>query len=214
MLTAEEFQRIYQLADSVGAYVLSDEAYRWLEVPGGTPFAPPMYNMGPLGLSVGTLSKPFGLPGLRIGWIAGPAELVQACWGMRDYVTLSPGKINDALAVLALKHRERVFERNRAIIAANLECATRWIEQHSTVVSWLPPRGGLLALLRYSFAMPSYELANRLAEQYSVMLAPGAAFGFENYLRIGIGQEPAIFAEGLARTSQCFADLEVGSPGD
>ena len=65
------------LAESVGATVIGDEAYRWLAVPDGEPFAPPFFDLGARGISVGTLSKPFGLPGLRIGWIAGPPDLIQ-----------------------------------------------------------------------------------------------------------------------------------------
>jgi aspartate/methionine/tyrosine aminotransferase len=213
MLSAEDLQRIDRLAFSVGARVLSDEAYRWLEIPGGEPLAPPMRNLGGVGISVGTLSKPFGLPGLRIGWIAGPADLVAKCWSTRDYVSLSPGKLNDALAVLAFKHRDRIVERTQAIVRRNLETARAWFAEHAGVVSWTPPRGGLLALLRYELDMPSLDLANHLAEKYGVMLAPGSAFGVEHHLRIGIGQEPETFAEGLRRTSACLADLRAaGTP--
>jgi aspartate/methionine/tyrosine aminotransferase len=208
MLSTEEVQRIYALAESVGAMVLGDEAYRWLTIPGGADFAPPMVNQGPTGISVGTLSKPFGLPGLRIGWIAAPADLVAKCWAMRDYVSLSPGKLNDALAVLAIKHREQIVERNREIITQNLACATAWMARHAGLVSWTPPRGGLLALLRYNLDISSLELANILAEEYNVMLAPGSAFGFEHHLRLGIGQNPAVFATGLERTADCLAALQ------
>jgi aspartate/methionine/tyrosine aminotransferase len=209
MLSAEDLRRIDGLASSVGARVLSDEAYRWLEIPGGEPLAPPMRNLGGVSVSVGTLSKPFGLPGLRIGWIAGPADLVARCWATRDYVSLSPGKLNDALAVLAMRHRERISERTQGIVRTNLEAANRWFAENSELVSWTPPRGGLLALMRYAFDIPSLELANRLAEKYGVMLAPGSAFGIEHHLRIGIGQVPETFAEGLRRTAACFADLRA-----
>jgi aspartate/methionine/tyrosine aminotransferase len=213
VLSAADLERIYHLAESVGATLMSDEAYRWLVLPGGEELAPPVYNLGPLGISVGTLSKPLGLPGLRTGWIAAPAELVARCWGMRDYVSLSPGKLNDALARLALRHREGIFQRNAAIMTANLATANAWVAEHQELVSWIPPRAGLLALLRYHLDIPSYELANRLAEEYSVMLAPGAAFGVEGHLRIGIGQERAVFAAGLEATSRCFADLLADGGG-
>jgi aspartate/methionine/tyrosine aminotransferase len=209
MLSAADLERIYCLAESVGAILMSDEAYRWLVLPGGDELPPPAYSLGPLAISVGTLSKPLGLPGLRTGWIAAPAELIARCWATRDYVSLSPGKLNDALAQLALRHREEVFRRNSAIMAANLATANAWMAEHSDLVSWTPPRAGLLALLRYRLDIPSYELANRLAEEYSVMLAPGAAFGVEGHLRIGIGQDPPVFAAGLAATSRCFADLQA-----
>jgi aspartate/methionine/tyrosine aminotransferase len=209
MLSAAELRRIYSLAESLGARVLCDEAYRWLEVPGGDTFAPPIRDLGERGISVGTFSKPFGLPGLRIGWVVGPADFIAQCWGMRDYITLSPGKLNDALAVLAFTHRDKVVERTQRIVTENLETARRWFAEQTGVADWTPPRGGLLALMRYHLDIPSNELADRLADEYSVMLAPGSAFGYEHYLRVGIGTRPDIFAEGLARTAACFRDLRA-----
>ena len=205
MLSPEDLRTVYALAESVGAYVLCDEAYRWLTIPGGDPFAPPVFDLGALGISVGTLSKPFGLPGLRLGWMAAPQEIVARCWAMRDYVSLSPGKLNDALGVLAISHKDEIVARNQAIIAANLSAANRWIAEHDELLSWTPPRGGLLALLHYNLSIPSLELADKLATEYSVMLAPGAAFGYEHYLRIGIGQDPAVFQAGLDAAARCFS---------
>jgi aspartate/methionine/tyrosine aminotransferase len=210
MLSEEELGRVYDLAESVGAWVLCDEAYRWLEVPGGDAFPPPAFDYGPNAISVGTISKPFGLPGLRIGWMAAPPQIVTECWSMRDYTSLSPGKLSDALAIVAFKHRERIVERNRRIISQNLEATTRFVEERSEFLSWRPPRGGLLALLRYELDVPSLELANRLSEESGVMLAPGSAFGFEHHLRIGIGQDPPVFAEGLRRAG-AFLDGLRGS---
>ena len=198
MLSPSDAARVYALAESVGATVIGDEAYRWLDVPGGDPFAGPMFDRGPYGVSVGTLSKPFGLPGLRIGWIAAGSKLIEQCWGLRDYITLSPGKLNDALACLGLKHREQIVARNTRIIEANLKTAAAWIAARP-YLSWTPPRGGLLALIKYAIDVPSFALADRLATEQSVMLAPGSAFGYEHHLRLGIGQRPDIFAEGLRR---------------
>ena len=209
ILSAADLKRVYDLAQSVDARILSDEAYRWLTIPGSGDPVPPIYDLGPNGISVGTLSKPFGLPGLRIGWMAAPADIVARCWAMRDYVSLSPGKLNDTLAILALKHRAKIFERNQTIIAANLATADVWIAGRAGLLSWKPPRGGLLALLHYNLDIPSLALADRLADSYGVMLAPGSAFGLEYCLRIGIGQEPAVFAAALERVSACLADLQA-----
>jgi aspartate/methionine/tyrosine aminotransferase len=209
MLSPADARRVYALAESVGATILGDEAYRWLAVPGGADFATPFFDMGERGISVGTLSKPFGLPGLRIGWIAGPPDLVRRCWGLRDYITLSPGKLNDALACIAVAHRDRIVARNTRIISANLATATRFMAEHSPLLTWTPPRGGLLALIKYELPMPSLELADKLAIEESVMLAPGSAFGYEHHLRLGIGQRPEIFEEGLRRAGTCFAKLRT-----
>jgi aspartate/methionine/tyrosine aminotransferase len=207
MLSPADAARVYALAESVGAWVIGDEAYRWLSVPDGDPFAPPVVNSGPRGISVGTLSKPYGLPGLRIGWIAGPEDIVQKCWGMRDYISLSPGKLNDALACLGLKHHDKIIARNRDIIMANLAAASAWIDGRRDILSWTPPKGGLLALLKYNLPVDSLTLADKLALEYSVMLAPGSAFGYEHHLRLGIGQRPDIFAKGLAETGRALDQL-------
>src|SRR5438093_544323 len=166
-----------------------------------------MFDLGRAGISVGTLSKPFGLPGLRIGWMAAPREIVERCWAMRDYVSLSPGKPNDALGILAIRNRDKIVERNRGIIGTNLAAADAWVREHAGILSWKPPRGGLLAMLRFELGIPSLELADKLAEEYSVMLAPGSVFGYEPYLRLGIGQHPGVFAAALAQASACFAEL-------
>jgi aspartate/methionine/tyrosine aminotransferase len=207
MLSEEQLREIYALEEEFDAWVLSDEAYRWLDLPGSPPLAPPMRNLGPRAISTGTFSKPFGLPGLRIGWIAAPADVVRRCWGLRDYISLSPGKLNDALAVLAFRHRDQIVERTQRIVAENLPFAARWFAENADLVSWTPPRGGILALMKYQLDLPSLDLANRLAEDYSVMLAPGSAFGYEGYLRIGVGNTPENFAEGLRQTAACLRDL-------
>jgi aspartate/methionine/tyrosine aminotransferase len=208
MLSENELRQVYSLAESVGATVLCDEAYRWIAIPGGESIAPPMCTLGSHGISVGTVSKPFGLPGLRSGWMVAPKEIISKCWAMRDYVSLSPGKLNDAIAILAFKHREKIIERNNSIISANLDAANRWVASHEDILSWKPPRGGLLALLQYHLNIPSLELADKLATEYSVMLAPGSSFGYENYLRIGIGQNPSTFKSGLESASRCFLDIK------
>lgn len=213
VLSPDEVQRVYDLAQSVGATVMSDEAYRWLDLPGGDVLAGPTRDLGDGAVSVGTFSKPFGLPGLRIGWVSASADIVARCWEMRDYISLSPGKLNDALAVLAFRHREAIRERTRSIVSENLQTMDAWLAEHKDVVRWTAPRGGLLALLEYDLDIPSMDLANRLAEEYSVMLAPGSAFGYEHHLRVGVGQTPQVFAAGLQRASACFADLRASGVG-
>jgi aspartate/methionine/tyrosine aminotransferase len=144
---------------------------------------------------------------LRTGWLVANEEIVAACWSMRDYITLSPGKLNDALALQALRHRAQIVARTRGIVTENLATANAWFDEWGELVGWTPPRGGLLALMNYRFDLPSADLADKLAGDYSVMLAPGSAFGFEHHLRIGIGQRPDIFKTGLERTSNCLTNL-------
>lgn len=210
VLTADECARVYSLAESAGAYILSDEAYRWLRVD-KHPLAPPMRDLGPRAISVGTLSKPFGLPGLRIGWIAATAEIAERCWAQRDYTTLSPAGTSDFLACRALEHRDAILARTDAISATNLATLRAFISERGDLFSWVEPKGGLLGMLRYHLDMPSYEVANRLAEESSVMLAPGASFGLEHRVRIGLGTRPDRFVAGLERVDAFFSKLRAAS---
>ena len=88
-----------------------------------------------------------------------------------------------------------------------MTAAQEWIDANADLLAWQPPRGGLLALLRYQLDMPSLALADKLATEYSVMLAPGSVFGYEQHLRIGIGQRQELFRAGLAAAGACFAAL-------
>jgi aspartate/methionine/tyrosine aminotransferase len=209
-LSAAECRAVYALADSVGASVLADEAYRWITVD-GVPLPPPMRNLGPRAISVGTLSKPFGIPGLRLGWMAATAEIAARCWSYRDYTSLSPSGLSDYLACLAFAHREAILARTHDISARNLATFRGFLAEHRDLFSWVEPRGGLLGLLRYHLDLPSETVANRLAEEASVMLAPGSAFGMEGRLRLGLGARPDRFVTGLARTEQFFFRLQEES---
>jgi aspartate/methionine/tyrosine aminotransferase len=206
-MTAAECARVYALAESVGAYILADEAYRWLTVD-DMPLPPPFRDLGPRAISVGTVSKPFGIPGIRIGWIAATAEIAARCWAYRDYTSLSPSGLSDYLACRTFANREAILTRTHAISAENLRTLRAFIAERGDLFSWVEPRGGLLGLLRYHLDIPSEIVANRLAEEESVMLAPGSAFGMEGRLRIGLGGHPERFIAGLERVDRFFMRLK------
>lgn len=199
ILTRQDLERIAAIADRVGAWILSDEAYRWLTHPGGIQLPGPFRDTYPRAVSIGTMSKFFGLPGLRLGWLVGTAELASACWGLRDYISLSPAKLSDRFAQIAVANYPKVQARNHRILERNLAAARSWFAANEDIVSWREPQAGLLAMMRVHGVENTDELAERLAAEVGVMLAPGSAFGLPGYLRIGIGQRPEIFAEALER---------------
>ena len=207
VLDSAALDRIIELARERDAWILSDEAYRWLEFPGGDNLVEPTRNRYEKAISVGTVSKPFGMPGLRIGWLAANADIAAQSWALRDYVSLSPSKISDAVTCALIEHRERIMPRNQAIMSENLAFATEWFERNAARASWTPPKAALLAMMTYTAPIDSVTLANRLAGEAGVMLAPGAAFGLEGHLRIGIGQHPEIFRAGLEMTGDFLRSL-------
>jgi aspartate/methionine/tyrosine aminotransferase len=197
-------RQIAEIAESAGAYVLCDEVYRGTDQDGeGTTAS--IADLYPRGISTGSMSKAFSLAGLRLGWVTAPAELVHAISVHRDYNTISVGMIDDLFAVIALENADRVLARNRAIVRGNLAVLDAWVAGEPRI-SYVKPRSGTTALLRYDLDVPSRQFCVDLLERTGVMLTPGSALGVEGHLRIGYANDPEVLREGLARMSQFLAD--------
>ncbi|HEV2128251.1 MAG TPA: aminotransferase class I/II-fold pyridoxal phosphate-dependent enzyme [Thermomicrobiales bacterium] len=204
VLSQADAERIARIANRADAWVLSDEAYRWLTHPGGIELPGPFRDFYPKSVSVSTMSKFFGLPGLRLGWLVGTAELAAECWSMRDYVSLSPAWLSDRFSQIAVANYRKVQQRNHGILEKNLTKAREWFAENADIVSWSEPKAGLLAMMKVHGFENTDDLSEHLARDVGVMLAPGSAFGLPGYLRIGIGQRPEIFAEALDRTEEAI----------
>ena len=186
------------IAADRGCWLLADEVYRGAELDGRA--TPTAWGRGERVLVTGGLSKAYGLPGLRIGWLAGAAGPIAALWARRDYTSIAPGAVNDLLARLALEPRRRdeLLARTRRILRSNRAVVAEWVARRPAV-RWIPPAAGGVTLIRYSGDRPSVELAERLRADHGVLLVPGAHFGLEHHLRIGIGGETAPLRAGLAK---------------
>jgi aspartate/methionine/tyrosine aminotransferase len=188
---------VCRIAGSVGAWVIGDEIYRGAEREADdTPSVWGRYER--VAVSSG-LSKAYGLPGLRIGWIVAPAELIADLWSIHDYTTIAPGAISDCLARMALapQRRATLLARTRGIIRTNYPVVRRWIEQRDGMVH-VPPAAGAIAFVRYPHTIPSTELTARLRDEAGVLIVPGDHFDMDGYVRIGFGSEPTYLARGLA----------------
>ena len=189
-------KEIGQIAKNCGAYLLCDEVYRGLTHE-GNPFTGSIVDLYEKGISVGSMSKTFSLAGLRLGWVVGPAEFIARVNSQRDYHVISIGMIDDYLASLALENKEKILERNLAICRANGQMLSDWVSKEPHI-SYVKPKGGTIAFLKYDLPMPSAKLCRRLQAETGVMLLPGSALDMEGYLRIGYANNPQIIAKGLA----------------
>ena len=180
-----------------GCWLLADEVYRGAELDGRD--TPSAWGGCDRVLVTGGLSKAYGLPGLRIGWLAGPAGLIEALWGRRDYTSIAPGAVNDLLAHVALEpqRRDELLARTRGILRGNQAVVAEWTARHPAIRQ-IPPEAGGVTLIRYPGARPSAELAERLRAEHGVLVVPGSHFGLEHHLRLGIGGEAEPLRDGLA----------------
>ena len=201
-LTEDELIGLCNIAAGVGCWLFVDEIYRGAELDGHqTPSAWGRYERV---LVTGGLSKAYGLPGLRVGWVVGPVAEINALWGRHDYTTIAPGAINDQLARLALtpSRRKRLIARTRRQLRENQTYVEAWVGKREEVFQ-IPPEAGGVTLLRYSGTTESMsssvQLAEKIRAKYSVLVVPGAHFGLEYHLRIGIGGQPEALHDGLTR---------------
>lgn len=210
-LTDAELDNICRIAGQHGAWVLSDEIYRGAERDGRqSPSAWGRYER--VVVSSG-LSKAYGLPGLRIGWIVGPPDFTESTWGYHDYTTIAPGALSDRLARAALEpqRRQRLLGRTRAIVRDNLPVLEAWLSAQEGAFTWIPPEAGAICYARYHYEINSLELASRLRIEQSVLVVPGDHFGMDRHLRFGYGERPDYLRAGLARVSALLAGVPLAS---
>lgn len=199
-------ERIAGIARAAGALVLCDEVYRGTEQEGGP--MPAMADLYEKGISTCGMSKAFSLAGLRLGWVAGPPEVIEAVSHHRDYSTISVGMIDDHLATLALQSADRVLARSRALVRENLAVLDAWVAA-TPGVSFVRPQAGTVALLRYGLPMPSRVFCAALLAETGVLFVPGEVFGEEGCVRIGYACETEVLRQGLARVAGFLAAHQV-----
>jgi hypothetical protein len=199
VLTREAMREIVARTGRHGAWLLADEVYRGAEREGEE--TPTFWGTYDRLLVTSGLSKAYGLPGLRIGWVLGPPDTIAELWGRKDYLTISPGALSDVLARKALRPdvRARVLARTRGILRANYPVLEGWIRGHGEALRLVPPRAGAIAYPRYAWRINSTELVTRLRDEQGVLVVPGDHFGMDGFLRIGFGGDPEDLRLGLAR---------------
>jgi len=202
-----ELDAICRIAGRAGAWILSDEIYRGAELDGDE--TPSLWGRYDRVLVTSGLSKAYGLPGLRIGWVVGPPATIEALWGIHDYTTIAPGALSDRLARIALAppRRERLLARTRGMIRANYPLVRKWIEKRAPMLTHVPPQAGAIVFMRYTYPINSTALIDRLREEQSVLVVPGDHFNMDGYLRIGFGSDPARLASALDRVGDTLDAL-------
>lgn len=197
-------------AEDAGAWLLSDEVYQGAEREAAETKS--LWGAYEKAIVTNGLSKAYGLPGLRIGWLAGPSKLVSELMGYHDYLTLTPTMLSDRLARLVLEKRKRaeVLGRTRSILRKNYPALRDWLEDHGRLFTHQPPAAGAICWIRYALRMNSTELVERLRKEKSVLLVPGDMFGTDGYVRIGIGPPTDYLLAGLERFDALLRDMKAG----
>jgi aspartate/methionine/tyrosine aminotransferase len=213
-ISAEELDAICATAARIGAWVLSDEIYCGAELDGQD--TPTVFGRYERAIVTSGLSKAYGLPGLRIGWVVARPDVIEALWGVHDYTTIAPGAINDRLARIALApaRRERLLARTRQIVRTNYSIVKHWIERRAPALWHIRPDAGAIVFVRYHHAINSTALVERLRDEQSVLVVPGDHFDMDGYIRIGFGPDPLHLTGSLQKVAELLDSIPVATVSD
>jgi aspartate/methionine/tyrosine aminotransferase len=209
ILTAEEMDAIVAAAERVGAWLLADEVYSGAERLTDSQ-TPSFWGQCDRVLATNSLSKAYGLPGLRIGWVVGPADTVDDIWARHEYTTISTTMLANRLAAIALSPqvRPRLIQRTRDYIRRGYPILDGWLESHEGTFSLVPPQAAAIAFVRYHLDVNSTGLVEWLMREKSVLIVPGDHFGLDHHLRISFGLSPDYLRAGLDRVHELIVELQ------
>jgi aspartate/methionine/tyrosine aminotransferase len=204
-LSRSDIARVVEIADRHGAWILADEVYRGAEL--SSEESASFSGRGARVMVTGGLSKVYGLPGLRIGWLVAPPERARLALELKDYTTIAPATLSDLLAEIALERRDELLKRARFLITERWPALEDWAASHSRELHWTPPQAGAICFFSYRFPIESMAFVERLIRSYSTMVVPGVHFRAERHLRIGFGMEPRLLDAGLAAIDRLLSEL-------
>lgn len=196
-----ELDAILDLARRHGLAVFSDEMYRWLE-PDPARRLPAVADLYERGISLSGLSKSFALAGLRLGWLATRAPgVIERALALKDYTTICHSAPSEALALMALRARDRILARNLDLIRANTRLAAEFFTARPGLFRWLPPDAGSVAFPLWTGPGAVDALCTALVEQQGVMVVPAGMFDDPGaHFRVGLGRRG--FAEALEQVGE------------
>lgn len=203
ILTDTEMDAVVASADRVGAWILADEVYRGAERLREDE-TPSFYGRYDKVLAVGSMSKAYGLPGLRVGWVAGPKEIVEDIWRRHEYTTISASMLSNHLAAYALSPavRPRLMQRAREYIRNGYPVLQEWMDRQEGLFDYTPPEASAVTFIRYHLDVNSTELMERLCREAGVFVGAGDSFGMDHHLRIAFGQEKEVLEDAFGRIQQ------------
>lgn len=190
VITSQELNALVALCEAHDLWLFSDEVYRLL----GNPqegWAPPAATLYPKALSLGVMSKAFGMAGLRVGWIACQDQgLLKKIECMRHYTSICNSAPSEIISLIALKNKDRILTRNNHIVADNLKLVDKFMEDYKNLFEWVRPQGGCIGFVKYNAQESIESFSERLVKEKGVLLMPAPIYDYpHNYFRIGFGRK-------------------------
>ncbi len=199
-LTMEQQHELIRIAARHGSYLFWDAAF--VDLTYNTPPLPDPSQYYERTITVNTLTKSYGLGGLRVGWCLADPAILKECVTIRDHITLNLSPLIEYLAERVVIHLDTVLDRRLKQARINHKILTQWLTEHQGVIECVIPQGGVSALIKLCNGRNAEAFCQRLAQEQGVFLLPGSCFGHSEFVRLGFGRATSELVEGLSRISR------------
>ncbi|MFT4605809.1 MAG: aspartate/methionine/tyrosine aminotransferase [Rhodothermales bacterium] len=202
---------IARMAERHGAWVVADEVYVGTERGTDEPTAT-FWGTGERVIVINSMSKAYGLPGLRLGWLTAPKETISRFWRRHEYASISATMMSMKLAEQALEPTTRVklTARARSLIRRGFDTFEEALGEHSGVFSVVPPEASAMSFVKFDLPLSSDELSARLLAEEDVLIIPGSKFGLEQHLRFSSALPNDHLVAGLAKFNNLVGRILAG----
>ncbi len=207
ILSRKEMDQIISIAREFDAWIYCDEIYRGAELNGVETHS--FIGKYDKVLVTGGFSKAYALPGLRLGWLAGPKATIADTWAYHDYTSIASGLLSQKIGEWVLEEdlRRKILQRNQKLLNENLRILQLWLKDQNLNYQFIPPQGGGMAFISYDLEISSNDLSNYLRQEHDLFVAAGSWFGVDGHIRLGIGAESMFFETCLGLLEAAFEDL-------
>ncbi len=209
--------QVRAICEIANAWIIADEVYRGIEFDG--PFSPSFAEFYDKALVSSSVSKVFGLAGLRVGWVVGSKDMIEKASAYKEYTTLGGSVLSEELAARVLHRdmRQKFIDRGRKLVRESFDVFDRWMRQNEGIVSYNKPKFGVIALVRHELEIPSNEFCRKLLEEKKIAVIPcDDCFpdlkNGDRYLRMCYCHPPAIVEEALANVSEVMGKYTGRKP--
>ncbi|MEO1494122.1 MAG: aminotransferase class I/II-fold pyridoxal phosphate-dependent enzyme [Pseudomonadota bacterium] len=208
ILDDTERTALISAAQRTGAWIVADEVYAGTER-GDAPETPSFWGTHDRVIVVNSMSKAYGLPGLRLGWIVAPQDMITHLWRRHEYATISATMLSMHLADMALapETRPKLIARARRLIDRGFDQLTEGLSRLQGTFSVVPPQASAMSFVKFTLPIGSMDLALRLKAEQDLLVVPGQVFGLDDHFRFSSALPEAHLAEGLDRLNRFAADL-------
>ena len=205
VISEKTLEDVIELVESRDCYLLLDETYRELsfEKP-----PPPAAVLSDRAISIATMSKTYGLPGIRIGWIAGPRSIIDSARAIREQITICNNALGEKIAQSVIEQKDTFLREIREGLRKNFEALKHWMSRQNAM-EWFEPEGGVVAFPRLKSRASTEQLCRLLVSKYRTFTIPGYCFDMPQHLRIGFGGYAEELRSGLEKLELALNEYAI-----